>query len=239
MSGPRPAAPPVPNALPQGEEKRAVVEAMFDRIASRYERVNRVISLGQDVRWRRRAVQSLDLPDGARVLDLACGTGDFCRHLKRAGYDPLGVDRSAGMLRSARVEAPLVRADAEWLPVPDASLNGIVCGFALRNFIDLDAVFAECARVLGSHGRFVALDAAVPPHRLPRLGNTIWFRGAVPLVGRVLARDPEAYQYLPRSTAYLPTPDVLLARLGAAGFSGVHRVTMTGGSVQLLIGTRS
>ena len=239
MSSVRPAANPSSDVLPHGDEKRAVVEAMFDRIASRYERVNRVISLGQDGRWRRRTVKSLELRRGARVLDLACGTGDLCRQLQRAGYEALGVDRSAGMLRSARVDAPLVRGDAEWLPVPDASLDGIVCGFALRNFIDLDAVFVECARALGPNGRFVALDAAVPPHRLPRLGNAIWFRGAVPIVGRVLAHDPEAYQYLPRSTAYLPAPDALLARLGVAGFTGLHRITMTGGSVQLLIGTRS
>lgn len=238
MSGVRPAD-PAPDTLPQGTEKREVVEAMFDRIASRYERVNRVISLGQDERWRRRAVRALDLPRGARVLDLACGTGDLCRHLQHAGYHPLGLDRSAGMLRAARVDVPLVRGDAEWLPVPDASIDGIVCGFALRNFVDLDTAFVECARALRRDGRFVALDAAVPPGRLSRLGNTIWFRGAVPLVGRVLARDPEAYQYLPRSTAYLPAPDALLARLGAAGFGDLHRVTMTGGSVQLLIGTRS
>src|SRR5581483_4498611 len=158
------------DALPQGPEKREVVEAMFDRIASRYERVNRVISLGQDERWRRRAVRALALPPGARVLDLACGTGDLCRHLDHAGYASVGIDRSAGMLRSARVDAPLVRGDAEGLPLPDSSLDGIVCGFALRNFVDLDAVFTECARALRAGGRFVALDAAVPPGRLPRLG---------------------------------------------------------------------
>jgi demethylmenaquinone methyltransferase/2-methoxy-6-polyprenyl-1,4-benzoquinol methylase len=232
-------AQPSAPALPHGEEKRAVVEAMFDRIATRYERVNRVISLGQDVRWRRRAVRALELPAGARVLDLACGTGDLCRHLELAGYQAVGVDRSAGMLRSALVNAPLVRGDAEWLPVPNASLDGIVCGFALRNFIDLDAVFVACAQALVPNGRFVALDAAVPAHSIGRLGNTIWFRGAVPLIGRLLAGDSEAYQYLPRSTAYLPSPDALLARLEAAGFSSLHRITMTSGSVQLLIGSRS
>lgn len=225
--------------LPRGDEKRATVEAMFDRIAPRYDRMNRVISLGQDVRWRRRAVAALALPPGARVLDLACGTGDLCRELESAGYHPVGVDLSYGMLRSATTDAPLVRADAERLPFPDSTFDGVICGFALRNFVGLDAVFRACARGLRSGGRIVALDAAVPEHLLLRVGNAVWFRGAVPVLGRWLGRDAEAYRYLPRSTAYLPDPPALLRRLASAGFATVERRTMTGGSVQLLVGKRS
>jgi demethylmenaquinone methyltransferase/2-methoxy-6-polyprenyl-1,4-benzoquinol methylase len=212
---------------------------MFDRIAPRYDRMNRVISLGQDVRWRRRAVAALDLAPGARVLDLACGTGDLCRELVSAGYRPVGVDRSDGMLKEASTDAPLVRADAERLPFLDASFDGVVCGFALRNFVELDPVFRACARVLRPGGRLVALDAAVPARLVLRLGNAAWFRGAVPLIGRVFGHDADAYRYLPRSTAYLPDPQVLLSRLGSAGFGPVRRSTMTGGSVQLLVGVRS
>jgi demethylmenaquinone methyltransferase/2-methoxy-6-polyprenyl-1,4-benzoquinol methylase len=225
--------------LPHGDRKRVAVDAMFDRIAPRYDRMNRVISLGQDARWRRRAVDALELAPGARVLDLACGTGDLCRELSAAGCEPVGVDRSAGMLRAASTDAPLVRADAERLPFPDGSLDGVVCGFALRNFVDLDTVFRACARVLRANGRFVALDAAVPERAVLRLGNAVWFRGAVPLLGRFLAHDADAYRYLPRSTAYLPAPEVLLGRLAGAGFGAVHRRTLTGGSVQLLVGARS
>src|ERR1700680_3251720 len=99
--------------LPQGDSKRVAIEAMFDRIAPRYDRMNRVISLGQDVRWRRRAVATLDLQPGARVLDLACGTGDLCRELDSAGYRPVGVDLSQGMLEEASTAAPLGRGGAE------------------------------------------------------------------------------------------------------------------------------
>jgi demethylmenaquinone methyltransferase/2-methoxy-6-polyprenyl-1,4-benzoquinol methylase len=172
-------------------------------------------------------------------LDLACGTGDLCRELVSAGYRPVGVDRSDGMLKEASTDAPLVRADAERLPFLDASFDGVVCGFALRNFVELDMVFRACARVLRPGGRLVALDAAVPTRMVLRLGNAAWFRGAVPLIGRVFGHDAEAYRYLPRSTAYLPEPQLLLSRLASAGFGAVQRSTMTGGSVQLLVGVRS
>ena len=225
--------------LPEGPEKRQAVEAMFDRLAPGYDRMNRIISLGRDTRWRRRTVQSLGLPRGSLVLDLACGTGDLCRELVDAGYRPLGIDFATRMLDLARerTDAPLVRGDAQAMPLHDGAVDGVVCGFALRNFVDVRAVFDECARILRPGGRFVALDAAVPEHAVMRAGNTVWFRGAVPLLGRILARDAEAYRYLPRSTAYLPPPSVLLGQLHAAGFAGAARRTMTGGSVQLISGT--
>ncbi len=227
--------------LPRGAAKRQAVVAMFDRVAPRYDRMNRIISLGNDRRWRRHAIGALGLAPGARVLDLACGTGDLSRGATATGYAPFGIDMSDGMLTRARImsAAPVVRGDAELLPVASGSLDGVVCGFALRNFVDLEAVFAECARVLRPGGRFVALDAAVPEHRLLRLGNAIWFRGAVPVLGRLLAHDAAAYRYLPRSTAYLPEPEALVAMLERTGFTTVARHTMTGGSVQLLSGTRT
>lgn len=226
-------------SLPQGDAKRRAVEAMFDRVAPDYERVNRIISLGLDRRWRARAVASLGLSRGARVLDLACGTGDLTRDVERAGYDVVGIDLSAGMLRAAHTTAPLVRGDGAALPFAARAFDGVVCGFALRNFVDLPAVFAEVARVLRTGGRLAALDAAVPANPFLRAGNAVWFRGAVPVLGRLLARDADAYRYLPRSTAYLPDAAALVACLADAGFAGTARTTMTGGSVQLLTGARA
>jgi demethylmenaquinone methyltransferase/2-methoxy-6-polyprenyl-1,4-benzoquinol methylase len=224
--------------LPQGDAKHDAVEGMFDRLAPRYDRMNRIISLGLDKSWRRHTVDALAAAPGARVLDLACGTGDLCRDLAARGCSPVGVDFSAGMLAAARVAAPLVRGDGAALPVATASFDGVTCGFALRNFVGLDAVFRECGRALRTGGRFAALDATVPTNPLLRAGNALWFRGAVPLLGRLVAHDGEAYRYLPKSTAYLPPAPQLVERLQAAGFEDVRHTTLTGGSVLLLTGTR-
>ena len=235
-------APPVfgpGGALPVGHEKQRAVEAMFDRVAPRYDRMNRLISLGLDRRWRRRTLAALGVEPGDQVLDLACGTGDLPGDLAGHGCTPVGIDLSEIMLHVAHADAPLVRGIAEQLPFATATFDGVVCGFALRNFVELDAVFAECARVLRPGRRFAALDAAVPENALLRAGNSLWFRGAVPILGRVFSRDADAYRYLPRSTAYLPPPAELVERIGAAGFTDVRRATMTGGSVQLLTATRA
>ena len=244
MSPPPPPPPPVPTpalgpdgGLPQGDTKRVAVEAMFDRVAPGYDRMNRIISLGLDRGWRRKAVAALAVPPGARVLDLACGTGDFSQDLAAVGHRSVGADFSAGMLAAAHAGTPLLRADAAALPITDSAFDAIVCGFALRNFVDLATVFVECARVLRPGGRIAALDAAVPDRALLRAGNAVWFRGAVPLLGRLLSRDADAYRYLPASTAYLPPAAELVSLLASAGFVDTRHRTMTGGSVQLLTGT--
>ena len=226
-------------ALPQGDAKHDAVEEMFDRLAPRYDRMNRIISLGLDRGWRRKTVAALELTAGSRVLDLACGTGDLCDELASSGHVPVGIDYSAGMLAAAHTRTPLVRGDAAQLPFRDHAFDGVICGFALRNFVELTRVFGEIARVLRPGGRFVALDAAVPTNPLLRAGNAIWFRGAVPLLGRLLARDGDAYSYLPRSTAYLPPAAVLADALEEAGFVETRHHTLTGGSVLVVSGTRA
>lgn len=224
--------------LPTGAAKAPAVRDMFDRVAPSYDRVNRVISLGLDRGWRRRAVDALGVPPGSRVLDVACGTGDLCEELAARGHRAVGVDFSPGMLAAARTSAPLVRGDALALPVGDGLVDGVVCGFALRNLAELPAFFAECARVLRRGGRVVALDAAVPDHPLLRAGHAAWFRGAVPVVGALLGDDAAAYRYLPRSTAYLPPVDRMLRTVLDAGLVGAERRLLSGGAVQLVIGTR-
>jgi demethylmenaquinone methyltransferase/2-methoxy-6-polyprenyl-1,4-benzoquinol methylase len=226
-----------PAALPEGEAKVRAVESMFDRIAPRYDLLNRVLTFGMDVGWRRRTVAALGLPRGSRVLDIACGTGDLCRELQAQGYTAVGVDRSAGMLASARTDAPLVRGDGLVLPVPDASVEGIVCGFALRNFVGLGPFFTECARVLRPGGRVALVEVSEPANPVLRLGHSVYFGRVVPLVGRVLS-DGEAYRYLPKSVAYLPSERELVAMLAAAGFPDARRTPLSVGIAQLLTGTR-
>jgi demethylmenaquinone methyltransferase/2-methoxy-6-polyprenyl-1,4-benzoquinol methylase len=223
--------------LPIGERKARAVEEMFDRIAPRYELVNRVMTLGLDAGWRRRAVREMHLQPGARVVDLGCGTGDLCRVLGRAGLRAVGVDMAAGMLARAHTSAPLVRADALQLPLGDGSIDGAISGFALRNVVDIGACFAEAARVIRPGGRAVFLEVSEPPSTLVRRAHALYFRRIVPMIGGLLS-DRRAYQYLPASTAYLPSPDELLRLLSGSGFVRCHRVQLGAGAAQLLIGTR-
>jgi demethylmenaquinone methyltransferase/2-methoxy-6-polyprenyl-1,4-benzoquinol methylase len=225
-------------ALPAPDEKAARVEEMFDRIAGRYDRMNRLLTLRLDVRWRKAAVREVTVPTGSTVLDLACGTGDFCNDLTHAGFEVIGFDFSAGMLDNATTASPLVRADVLRLPVPDASVDAITCGFALRNLVALDPFFVECARVLRPGGRLVLLDVGEPKSRLIRFGHSLYFRKVVPFIGGLLS-DRAAYSYLPASTAYLPAPDRLVAMVGAAGFRGVLHRRFLFGTAQMIVGTKT
>lgn len=224
--------------LPSGEEKAATVRGLFDRISPRYDLVNRVMTVGMDIGWRRRAIRELHLPAGSRVLDVACGTGDFCRELRRAGYLAMGFDFSFGMLASARTDVPLVQADALRLPVRDASADGVTCGFALRNVVSLTELFAELARVVRSGGAIALLDASRPDNAVLRAGHTVYFERVVPMIGGLLS-DRDAYAYLPKSMAYLPPPAEMLAMLRAAGFPSARRLQLSGGITQLLVGVRA
>src|SRR5690606_38920620 len=135
---------------------------MFDAIAPRYDLVNRVMTFRMDVGWRKRTLRDLALPHGSTVLDIACGTGDLCRGLADLGLRPIGVDMSLGMLQAARTDAPLVQSDALRLPVADRSVDGVTCGFALRNFRELGPFFTELARAVRPGGRIALLEVAEP-----------------------------------------------------------------------------
>ena len=214
--------------LPTGAEKTMLVRSMFDAIAPRYDLVNRTMTFGLDVRWRRQSLRALALPQGATVLDLACGTGDFLKLLRSGGYRALGIDLSWGMLAANHTGLPLVQADAAALPVASASIDGITCGYALRNFTELAAVFDEFARLVRPGGRISLLEVSEPESGLLLAGHRIWFRRVVPVLGGLLS-DRSAYRYLPRSTAYLPSTDELRTLLHAAGFSSVNRRALSGG----------
>lgn len=211
---------------------------MFDRIAPRYDLMNRLMTLGLDMSWRRAAVASLGLPPRSVVADIACGTGDFCRLLTRRGLVAIGVDVSWGMLARARNDAPLVQADALALPLKDGAVDGATSGFALRNVIDIEAMFAELGRVVRPAGRVALLEVSEPESSLLRTGHRLYFDHVVPLIG-ALVSDAEAYRYLPRSVEYLPPPARLLEMLRAAGFPDAKVQRLPPGVVQVLSATRS
>jgi demethylmenaquinone methyltransferase/2-methoxy-6-polyprenyl-1,4-benzoquinol methylase len=228
---------PSPPDLPTGAAKTEAVRTMFDAIAPRYDLVNRVITLGLDRRWRVRTVGALGLPSGSLLLDLACGTGDLADIARRAGHRVVGSDLSAGMLARRHEPFPAVQADAARLPFVDGSLDGILCGYALRNFTDLPGALGEAARVLRPGGRLAVLEVAAPAPGLLRRGFDIWFGRCVPAIGALLS-DAAAYQYLPRSTAYLPEEAELRRIVGDAGFATVGRQLLNGGLSQIITATR-
>ena len=210
---------------------------MFDTIAPRYDRLNRLLTFRLDVNWRRRTVSSLALEPGSLVADLACGTGDLCRDLHRAGYQAIGIDLSWGMLAASRAEAPLIHGDALSTSLSDHSIDGITCGFALRNLEALHPFLAETARILRPGGRMALLEVDRPTNPVLRLGHGLYFNRVVPWVGGLLS-DRDAYQYLPRSVAYLPDRAELLALIADAGFVEVGKESLSGGIAQLLTATR-
>lgn len=211
---------------------------MFDAIAPRYDVVNRVIALGLDQRWRRTTVGALGLPAGSLVLDLACGTGALAALAQRQGLRTVGADLSWGMLAAGGAPRPVLQADAAHLPLASASFDGVVCGFALRNFTDLAASLAEAGRVLRPGGRIAVLEVAAPEPGILRAGFDLWFDHLVPVLGGLLS-DAAAYHYLPRSIAYLPDEPALRRLFWEAGFATVGRRAIHGGLSQLLTATRT
>ncbi|MEE8580224.1 MAG: ubiquinone/menaquinone biosynthesis methyltransferase [Myxococcota bacterium] len=228
------------NALPTAADKRRAVRSMFDRIAPRYDRMNRLLSAGLDQRWRRAALDALALGPGDCVIDLACGTGDLAQMARTRGARVLGVDFAGEMLRVARRRAPdgvLIQADAAALPFADACATAVTCGFALRNFVSLPNILSEVARVLTPGGRLVLIEVDRPRGRWMRAGHSLYFDRLVPLVGGLLS-DRAAYAYLPQSTFYLPAEGELHKLLDQAGLEGFERRSRLLGAVQIVTATR-
>jgi demethylmenaquinone methyltransferase / 2-methoxy-6-polyprenyl-1,4-benzoquinol methylase len=227
--------------LPDPAEKARVVEAMFDRIAPRYDLLNRLLTFRIDQSWRRTTIRLAGVGPGDVVVDLGCGTGDMCDLAAATGARVVGVDFAAGMLAAAiRRGTPgtFVRADAARLPLGTGSATVVTSAFAVRNFVSLDLVLGEAARVLALGGRIALLEVDEPRNRFTRWGHALYFGKVVPIIGGLLS-DRWAYSYLPRSAVYLPTEAEFVRRVESAGFSPVTKHRLSGGVAQLIIGVRS
>jgi demethylmenaquinone methyltransferase/2-methoxy-6-polyprenyl-1,4-benzoquinol methylase len=228
--------------LPTGSAKRLAVREMFDRIAPRYDLLNRVFTAGLDQRWRRLALELVQVRASDRVVDLACGTGDMAEFALQRGAQVIGVDFAGVMLQHASrrglTGAQFVQGDGAELPLRDGCATVVTCGFALRNFVALPEIFDELARVLTPGGRIALIDVDRPSAGIVRAAHSLYFDRVVPFVGGLVS-DRQAYSYLPASTAYLPPGPELLAMLSKAGFGEVQRRSLLLGTAQILTGVRS
>ncbi len=216
------------------------VRTMFDRIAPVYDVMNRVMTMGLDMRWRRLAARSV-VREGDRVLDAACGTGDLAVASLRAGAARVtGLDFSERMLERARRKAPhaeWVRGDMLALPFADGTFDVATVGFGVRNVADLPLALRELRRVLRPGGRVAVLEITRPRGPL-KLFYSLWFDRIVPLLGRLLPGG-EAYSYLPASVKRFPGADELAGMMREAGFSDVRYRLLAGTIVALHTGAAS
>ncbi len=232
--------------MERSEHDRRIAE-MFDLVAPRYDSLNRLLSLGRDIGWRRRATVLAHLGAGELALDVGVGTGDLAFGLldaSDASARVIGVDLSPAMLAALRRRAAArgedhfapVLATAEALPFPDASLDRVVAGFAVRNFGDLLGGLREMRRVLRAGGRAVILELSTPPNALIGAGYRLYFHRLSPLIAALLGGDAAAYRYLPRSVAAFPGADGLAERMRDAGFARVRYERLSFGIAAIHVG---
>lgn len=217
------------------------IRSMFGRIAHRYDLLNRLLSLGQDIRWRRLVEQRIAALGPDRVLDMCTGTGDLA--LSYAGSTEVyGSDFCLPMLALA-ARKPGGRADTNaWfaadalrLPIAGGSMDAVTVAFGIRNFEDLDAGLKELARVTRSGGRLLVLEFSQPRGVVAPLLRW-WVRNVPPMVGRVVSGDPEAYSYLTASVESFPDGETLCGMMRSAGMAEVEALQLTGGVATLYDG---
>ena len=224
----------------QGKERADYVQDMFDRIAARYNLMNRLMTGGQDILWRRFVVQQARLQPGDKLLDLATGTVDIgFEALKQVpGVEVTGADFSLGMMVVGKSlprgrQMSWTGADALQLPFADNTFDAVTSGYLVRNVIDIPRTIKEQLRVLKPGGRIVILDSSPPPPSLVRPFIEIHLRYVIPTLGRLIAGEQgaDAYQYLPASTQAFKTPAELAQIMRSAGVRDVQFKTFTFGTM--------
>jgi demethylmenaquinone methyltransferase/2-methoxy-6-polyprenyl-1,4-benzoquinol methylase len=218
------------------------VREMFDRISPSYDRMNRLMSMGLDGRWRRLGVRMSGAVPGDAALDVCCGTGDFAVELRRTvgpSGRVVGLDFAPEMLAVARAKSPVVdwiEGDALALPFADNEFAATTVGFGVRNLSDLERGFAEMARVVRPGGRVVCLELTTPPAPI-RPFSQLWTDRGVPVLGRLVAGDAAAYAYLPESVHRFPPAGELGEIMRGAGMEGVTYRRLMLGVVAIHVGT--
>ena len=228
--------------------KKENIKALFDNIAPDYDKLNHILSLNIDKSWRRKAVREIvDNERSLKVLDVACGTGDFTIEIARkmSGGSVTGIDLSEGMMSVGRekaaaagIEAVLEYGDCEALRYEDNTFDRVAVAFGVRNFEHLDLGLKEMWRVLDKDGKLVILELSVPSNPVIRWCYKLYFLNILPAIGGFVSGNKGAYRYLPASVLHFPAPDKFVAMMHEAGFREVRHRAYTLGICRMYVGIK-
>ncbi len=231
--------------MPPAEEKPRFVQQMFTDISSRYDLMNRIMTFGQDRRWRSMVVEEASLPPQGSFLDVATGTGDIGYEVLRQHPDVsvVGLDFSPGMIYVGRrkhpdKDFPFVMGDALHIPFPDDSFDAAASGFMMRNVVDIGRAFSEQARVVRPGGKVICLEITRPSAPVWKDLFHFYFFKLVPFMGQVVSRRKRAYTYLPHSTVDFPRPEKLKEIMESAGLADVTYRILMFGTVAIHVGVK-
>ena len=229
----------------EGTERAQYVQTMFARIAGRYDLMNRLMTGGQDIRWRRYVIEQARLPKNGRLLDIATGTGDIALEgLQQVpGLQAIGGDFTIEMMQAGkqipkRQTIQWVGADTLALPFPDNSFDAVTSGFLMRNVIDVAGAFQEQMRVTRPGGHVVVLESSPPKDNLLKPFIKFHLNYVIPTLGRLISGESEAYRYLPDSTQLFQQPDNLADLMRKLGFTNVHYKLFMFGTVAIHVGQK-
>ena len=230
------------SAFESPQSKRRYVRRLFSTIADRYDLITRVLSYGQDARWKATLVRMANVQQGDRALDLACGTGDIAFAVTDGGARTVGLDITHRMLQLAAGRSSAVKfvtGDMTSLPFGSGLFDLVTTGYGLRNVPDLDAAIDEIARVLKPRGRLLSLDFNRPESALVRSAYLSYLTIVGSTLGWILHRDPDTYRYIPASIRRYPGARGVADKLGARGFTNVRIVPLLFGLMTLHSAERS
>ena len=229
----------------QGPERAHYVQGMFARISARYDVMNRLMTGGRDIAWRRDVIRLANLGPDARLLDVATGTGDILIEAVKQQPNVLAVgsDFTFEMMTRGKTKdgAQSIRwntADALHLPFPDDTFDAVTSGFGVRNFIDREQAFREQRRVVKTGGRVICLEISKPPRNLLRPFFLFFFNKIVPFVGGLISGQRDAYTYLPQSVNEFLTPDEVKAIMERAGLREVMYKRLMMSTVAIHVGVK-
>ncbi len=225
-------------------DKKKQVKRIFDSISPKYDFLNHFLSVGVDRYWRKKALNLTKIDQNTKLLDIACGTGDFSIEAKRYGVNKvIGADLSKNMLSffTEKVDwskGNLVQTVAEYLPFKENSFTNIIVAFGVRNFYDIKKGFEEFFKVLQNNGKVTVLEFRLPKNFIIKNLYSIYFNKILPFIGKLISKDKEAYNYLPDSVNDFDSNVNLEKYLKECGFKSVENYSLTFGLVQVVIGKK-